>query len=67
MKEVLTDLILMGNFIGANGASDLAEALKFNAVLTELDISMSELRDDGVAGIVEALKVNALLPNCRPL
>jgi len=37
---VLTNLTLMHNSIGSNGAKAIAEALKVNAVVTTLDLTV---------------------------
>jgi Ran GTPase-activating protein (RanGAP) involved in mRNA processing and transport len=58
---VLTNLILVNNSIGAEGAIAIAEALKVNAVLTELVLYNNSIGVEGAKAIAEALKVNAVL------
>ena len=45
------------------GALAIAEALKFNAVLTNMNIQGNDNRADGAKALAEALKVNRVLTN----
>jgi hypothetical protein len=58
---VLTNLDLVNNSIGGEGAIAIAEALKVNAVVTALSLAGNSIGVDGAIAIAEALKVNAVL------
>ena len=53
---VLTDLNLMLNCIGDDGARAIAEALKVNPVLTKLYLNNNNLGDAGEKAVREAVK-----------
>ena len=49
------------NDIGAEGAKALADALKFNAVLTTLELYRNGIGAEGAVAMTDALKVNVAL------
>jgi hypothetical protein len=53
VNAVLTDLRLVWNSIGAEGAIAIAEALKVNAVLTTLDLGANDIGVEGAIAIAE--------------
>ena len=62
-STVLTNLGLVNNNIGDEGAKALAAALRVNAVLKSLDVGGNEIGDEGAAAIAEALQGNEVLTN----
>ena len=59
----LRDLSLFGNRISADGAEELAEALRRNHTLTRLILSFNRIGDEGAAALASALTVNTTLQN----
>jgi len=59
--SALTDLNLMWNQIGDEGAIAIGEALRVNASLTSLDLANNWIGDKGGVAIANALAVNATL------
>eukprot|EP00966_Prymnesium_polylepis_P021819 501360-Prymnesium_polylepis.1 len=63
-SAVLTELGLMGNYIGAAGAAAIAPALKANAVLRNINLSNNNLEAEGGRTIADVLLANAVLIKC---
>ena len=56
---------LSHNKIGFQGATAIAEALKFNGALTELMLNCNSIGDDGTKALASSLEVNGALTNLR--
>eukprot|EP00966_Prymnesium_polylepis_P229350 5307323-Prymnesium_polylepis.1 len=56
---------LMYNNIGDQGATAIAEALKFNGALTVLVLDGNKIGHSGATAIAEALKVNGALTELK--
>jgi len=59
--SALTSLDLRGNYIGVDGASQIADSLKQNSTLTFLDLRSSNIGVEGASLIANSLKQNSTL------
>ncbi|EOD18870.1 hypothetical protein EMIHUDRAFT_209500 [Emiliania huxleyi CCMP1516] len=57
----MTTLNLGGNYIRAEGAAAISEALRGNGVLKELNLCANSIGPTGATALADALKVNGVL------
>ena len=60
-NKVLTNLVLLNNNIGDEGAAALASALRVNGVLKTLDLRYNGIGNEGAAALGKALEVDGVL------
>lgn len=61
LNTKLVTLYLSANYIGIDGAIEIASALKINTTLTTLILLYNRISNDGTKALAEALKINKTL------
>jgi hypothetical protein len=61
LNTKLVTLYLSANYIGIDGAIEIAAALKINTTLTTLILLYNRISNDGTKALAEALKINKTL------